>query len=91
MFVPSDAAFAAAGGAANVNLAYHIIPNFLGVTPNLKDGLVLTTQARTTLTVRVKGGEIFLGDAKIMANDVVTSNGAVQVIDRVRTTFLLFT
>jgi len=88
VFVPSDAAFAAAGGAGNVNLANHIIPNFLGVTPNLKDGLELTTQAGTTVTVSVKGGEIFLGSARILANDVITSNGAIQVIDKVRMTSL---
>lgn len=82
--MPSDEAFAAAGGSASVNLAYHIVPNFLGVTPNLIDGLVLTTQAGTTLKVSVKGGEIYLGTAKILANDVITSNGAVQVIDQVR-------
>jgi uncharacterized surface protein with fasciclin (FAS1) repeats len=85
VFVPSDAAFSAAGGAGNVNLANHIIPNFLGVTPNLKDGLELTTQAGTTVTVSVKGGEIFLGSARILANDVITSNGAIQVIDKVLT------
>jgi uncharacterized surface protein with fasciclin (FAS1) repeats len=67
MFVPSDAAFVAAGGARNVNLTNHIIPNFLGVTPNLKDGLELTTQAGTTVKVSVKGGEIFLGSARILA------------------------
>ncbi|KAE8449595.1 hypothetical protein EG329_007925 [Mollisiaceae sp. DMI_Dod_QoI] len=83
VFVPSDEAFAAAGGGLKVNLAYHIVPNFLGLTPNLKDGVVLTTQAGTTLTVRVRGGDIFLGQAQILANDVVTSNGAIQIIDSV--------
>lgn len=84
VFVPSNEAIAAAGGSASFNLATHIIPNFLGLTPNLKNGLVLRTQAGTTLTVRVVKGEIFLGTARIQANDLVTSNGAVQVIDRVR-------
>lgn len=83
VFVPSDKAVAAAGGASNINLAYHIVPNFLGLTPNLKDGVVLTTQAGTKLTIRVRGGVIYLGQARILANDVVTSNGAVQIIDSV--------
>ncbi|KAH8586233.1 FAS1 domain-containing protein [Bisporella sp. PMI_857] len=91
VFVPSDAAFAAAGGSANVNLASHIVPNFLGVTPNLKDGVVLTTQAGTKLTVRVRGEEIFLGEARIQANDLITSNGAIQVIDKVITPVVPFT
>jgi uncharacterized surface protein with fasciclin (FAS1) repeats len=83
VFVPSDEAVAAAGGASNINLAYHIVPNFLGLTPNLKDGVVLTTQAGTQLTVRVRGGVIYLGQAQILANDIVTSNGAIQIIDSV--------
>lgn len=45
---------------------------------------MLTTQAGSKLTVRVRGGEIYLGQAKILANDVVTSNGAIQIIDSVR-------
>jgi len=84
VFVPSNAAFAAAAAAGvSFNLANHIVPNFLGVTPNLKDGTVLTTLAGTTVTVHVKAGEILLGGARILANDLVTSNGAVQVINQV--------
>lgn len=83
VFAPSEAAIAAAGGPANVNLEDHIVPNFLGVTPNLKDGLVLTSQSGTRLTVHVRGGEIFIDNAKIVVNDIITSNGAIQILDKV--------
>ena len=89
ILVPSNEAFdAVSGNLSDVNLADHIIPNFLGVTPNLKDGLILTTQAGTQIKVTVKGGEIFFNRAKIIGNDVITSNGAVQVIDKVRGFFV---
>lgn len=90
VFAPSEAAFAKAGGAANVNIANHIVTNFTGLTPRLKDGLVLTTQAGTKLTVHVRGGDIYIGNAKISANDVIVANGAIQVLDSVRKIPLLF-
>lgn len=84
LFAPSEAAIVAAGGPANINLENHIVPNFLGVTPNLKDGLVLTTLSGSKLTVHVRGAEIYVDNAKIVTNDIITSNGAIQILDKVR-------
>ena len=62
----------------------HIIPNFVGYLPALTDGLKLITQAGTTITVTVKGNDIYLNNAKIIASNLILENGVAHVLDKVR-------
>ena len=64
-------------------LSNHIVPNFLGYLPLLTDGLVLTTQAGTTLTVSIKNGQIYINNALIVSPNLITSNGVSHVLNQV--------
>jgi len=43
----------------------------------------ITTLAGDTVRVRVRGGRVFLGGARVTTPDVRASNGVIHVIDRV--------
>ncbi|KAK3936511.1 FAS1 domain-containing protein [Diplogelasinospora grovesii] len=90
VFLPSNAAFAAAniststGAAAAARLlGGHILPNFLGYLPNLHDGDTLTTQGGKTLTVKVKGKDYYINNAKISQANIILPNGVAHVVDSV--------
>ena len=52
---------------------------------DLSDGQKLETVAGETLTVKVDGGTVMVGDASVVQPDVEASNGVVHVIDSVLT------
>lgn len=88
-FVPSNAAFAAASaskagpGTANF-LKGHVVADFVGYLPALKDGDCLTTQNGKTITISIdKDGNYFVEGAKITQANLITENGVVHVIDKV--------
>ncbi|GAM39058.1 hypothetical protein TCE0_034f10287 [Talaromyces pinophilus] len=62
-------------------LSNHIIPNFLGYTPSLSNGTVLTTQSGNNLTVTFTNGEWYINNAKIIAPNQITSNGVAHIVD----------
>ena len=64
-------------------LSNHIIPNFQGYLPLLTNGLVLTTQAGTTVTVSIRNGNYYLNNARIVGSNLITSNGVSHVLDAV--------
>jgi uncharacterized surface protein with fasciclin (FAS1) repeats len=65
-------------------LSNHIIPNYLGYTPVLTNGTVLTTQSGNKLTVTLNSnGERYINNAKIIAANQITTNGVAHVVDSV--------
>ena len=65
-------------------LTYHVVPGTL-TAADLSDGQKLETVAGETLTVKVNGGTVMVGDASVVQPDVEASNGVVHVIDGVLT------
>ena len=65
-------------------LTYHVVPGTL-TAADLSDGQKLETVAGETLTVKVDGDTVMVGDASVVQPDVEASNGVVHVIDSVLT------
>lgn len=63
-------------------LTYHVVPG-KAMSGDLKDGQSVTTVSRKDVTVKVKGGNVMVGDAKVITPDVAASNGVIHVIDTV--------
>jgi len=96
VFAPTDAAFAAVGEQRLEQLlepesreqltgilAYHVVEGEL-MASDLEDGQQLTTVNGDTLSVRVDGDRVRVGDATVVIPDVDdASNGVVHVIDAV--------
>jgi uncharacterized surface protein with fasciclin (FAS1) repeats len=93
VFAPTDAAFAALGldAASVANLPVDALRNILGyhVAPGrrLAADVVNARQIRMSnggfTTVRVTSEGAYLNDSKIIATDIMTSNGVIHVIDAV--------
>lgn len=88
MFTPSNAAFSASNSTANPStlpnlLNNHVIPNFLGYLPALKDGATYQTLANETLRITVKNGVYYVNGAKIIKANTIIENGVAHVIDSV--------
>ncbi|EED23921.1 conserved hypothetical protein [Talaromyces stipitatus ATCC 10500] len=64
-------------------LSNHVIPNFLGYTPNLANGTILTTQSGNNLTVKIIDGEWFINNAKIIGSDQICSYGVAHIVDSI--------
>jgi uncharacterized surface protein with fasciclin (FAS1) repeats len=97
VFAPSNAAFEKLGDAQVQTLlepenrdqltkvlTYHVVPGTL-TAADLSDGQKLETVAGETLTVKVDGDTVMVGDATVVQPDVEASNGVVHVIDGVLT------
>lgn len=91
IFAPNTAAALAAFTSLRKNASqaelgsifgYHVVPNVLGYSANLRDGLVLKTQEGTNLHITVRGNNTFVNSAKIIASDFLTSNGVLHTLDR---------
>ena len=65
-------------------LTYHVVAGTL-TAADLSDGQKLETVAGETLTVKVDGDTVMIGDASVVQPDVEASNGVVHVIDGVLT------
>jgi uncharacterized surface protein with fasciclin (FAS1) repeats len=65
-------------------LTYHVVPGELKAA-DLSDGQTLETVAGETLSVKVDGDKVTVGDATVVQPDVEASNGVVHVIDGVLT------
>jgi uncharacterized surface protein with fasciclin (FAS1) repeats len=60
---------------------YHIVPNFVGYSPRLTDGLSLTTMQGSNVTIHVQDGDTYVNSAKIISSDYLVANGVVHVIE----------
>lgn len=89
---PDNGAFKAAGDpqnslpVANLTdaLTFHTLPGAQYST-GLKDGDIFTAVNGGTVQVHVdKDGTMFFNDAKVLNMNVITNNGVIHVLDRVR-------
>jgi len=88
VLAPTNAAFAALGDTSldvetlkNV-LLYHVISgNFLAAD------VVTLSSAKTlngqSVSIRVEGGNVFVGEAQVIVTDIIASNGVIHKIDAV--------
>ena len=89
IFVPSNDAIAAAriSSSTAAQLQFfvysHIIPDFLGYLPQLRNFPTLTTLANTTVTVTIQNEAYIIGGAKIIDPDIITDNGVIHEMDKV--------
>lgn len=96
VFAPTDDAFAALG-ADTINalladpdtlsniLLYHVVngPAVDSTTAISLAGTHVTMANGDAVSVTLKGGELFLNDAKVIATDIHASNGIIHVLDAV--------
>jgi uncharacterized surface protein with fasciclin (FAS1) repeats len=95
VFAPTDAAFAKlpAGTVEDLLkpenkeklvsiLTYHVAAG-KAMSSDLKDGQAVKTVNKKDVTVRLDGGNVMVGDAKVIMADVPASNGVIHAIDTV--------
>lgn len=60
---------------------YHVVPNFIGYSPLLKNGMVLKTEQGSNVTITTQDGDVYINAAKVIAFDYIVANGVIHVID----------
>ena len=65
-------------------LKYHVVAGKVMAADAIKlDGKSAKTVQGSSAPIIVKGGVVYIGDAKIVKTDIVGSNGVIHVIDTV--------
>jgi len=90
-FIPNNAAFQAIGSAlGNVSMqqlaaivGYHIVPDVVAYSADIKSGMNLTTATNGTLHITESNGSIFVNSAKVIVPNVLCMEGVVHVIENV--------
>ncbi len=93
VFAPTDAAFAKVPKATLAALAknkaklkavllYHVLKGKVTASQVVKVKSVKTLEGGS-LSVKVVGGKVYVGGAKVVKADVMASNGVIHVIDKV--------
>ncbi|KAJ4415814.1 hypothetical protein N0V85_002550 [Neurospora sp. IMI 360204] len=86
VLAPENSAFAAVDTSGLTDeqivaiLSQHVIVNYVGYSPLLKDGQVLNTLANGTVTVAVRDSGVYFNGAKVTAADVIVGNGVVHTV-----------
>ncbi|KAH6884601.1 FAS1 domain-containing protein [Thelonectria olida] len=87
---PSTSAFKAAGdpqtSLPKSNLTHALLAHTLKevtYTTFLEDGMILETYDNSTVTVHIKGDDIYFNNAKIIEPNVLTNNGLLHILDAV--------
>ncbi|KAF8441108.1 FAS1 domain-containing protein [Kalaharituber pfeilii] len=62
-----------------------IIGDFIGYTPKLRHEVTYRTQSGNRIIVRWQGNATFLNDSLIVGDNYITSNGVIQIINKVLT------
>lgn len=96
VFAPTDEAFAALpegtldslladpSGALTDILLYHVVPGKVMAADVVgMNGEMVETAGGKMLAITVDGDTVMVGDAKVIATDIETSNGVIHVIDTV--------
>jgi uncharacterized surface protein with fasciclin (FAS1) repeats len=90
IFTPSNEAIAAATSGNNTNpaalqtlLNNHVIPDFAGYLPALKDGATYNTLAGYNITITIKDDAYFVNGAKIISANNILDSGVAHTIDAV--------
>ncbi|MCL6461680.1 Uncaracterized surface protein containing fasciclin (FAS1) repeats [Flavobacterium micromati] len=94
VFAPTDAAFAAIQSDVDQLLkpesksklakilTYHVVSGKM-TAADLEDGQELTTVEGGNLEVMIQDGKVKVGNANVVATDIIASNGIIHVIDKV--------
>jgi uncharacterized surface protein with fasciclin (FAS1) repeats len=61
---------------------YHVVPDFLGYSSQLRNGMQLRTTEGTNVTITIQGNTTYVNGAKIITSDYLVANGVVHMIDR---------
>lgn len=61
---------------------YHIVPDFLGYSTNLKNGMVLKTAQGSNVKITIQGNNTYVNGARIISTDFLVANGVLHTIDR---------
>jgi transforming growth factor-beta-induced protein len=94
---PTNSAFSSAGSpdlTLGVNaladaLKFHTIPG-AEYSTLAQDGEILTAVNGNKIRVGVRGGQLYFNDAKVLQSNVITNNGVIHVLDRVRISLIYF-
>lgn len=68
---------------------YHVIPKSVGYSDNLKNGTSFTTVEGSNFTITKLGKDIYVNAAKVIATDILVSNGVIHVIDKYAHTLII--
>lgn len=93
VFAPTDAAFAKVPKATLAALAkdkaklkavllYHVVEGKVTAAQVVKLSSAETLQGES-VSIKVKGGKVYVGGARVVTADVAASNGVIHVIDKV--------
>lgn len=85
---PTDLAFASSGSltgdiSALVNIITRHALNSSVYSTGFRDGDLIYSESGFPILVSVKNGATYLNDAKLIATNFITQNGAMHVLDRV--------
>lgn len=88
VFAPTNAAFAALGDVSLSKATLRSILLYHVVSGAVPAATVVTLPSVTTLngqsvSIRVEGSNVFVGDAQVVATDIMASNGVIHKIDAV--------
>lgn len=64
------------------NFQYYIVPDFVGYSTLLKNGMTLKSQQGADLHVTLQDGDMYINAAKVIASDLLVANGVAHVIDK---------
>jgi uncharacterized surface protein with fasciclin (FAS1) repeats len=90
IFAPSNAAFDATStvisGPSTKNmstaLTYHVVKG-VQYSNALRDGQSLSTTQGGRLKVEIRGGSVYINNARVVKTDILTKNGVIHVIDSI--------
>ncbi len=85
VFLPSNAAFSAGNSTipASQLVSDHVVAGTVGYLPDLKDGLILTTQRGELLAISIRGGRYYVNGGLITQANLVLENGVAHVVNKV--------
>lgn len=61
---------------------YHVVPNFIGHSSDLQNGMVLQTAQGSDIYITIQGGQVFVNQAKVLQVDFLVANGVLHTLDR---------
>ncbi|KAF8460826.1 hypothetical protein BDZ91DRAFT_738320 [Kalaharituber pfeilii] len=91
-FAPTEEAFAKSGldtmNSDDAELQaflddHTLVSDFIGYTPEFEHGKKYKMKSGKYIVATVKGSKVFLDGALIVQQDLITSNGVIQIIDKV--------
>lgn len=87
VLAPNDDAWNAVSDLPDDQLAQlckdHVIINFPGYTPLLKNGSTYRTLGNSSVTISVQGDQVSIGGAQVVISDAIIINGVVHTVNKV--------